>query len=257
MVEFHFLGTGNAGGTPLWGCDCPACKIAAADPAKRRESATAALWVNNQVTLIDAGVTDLKERFSFQQLTRILLTHFHMDHVQGLFPLRWSEQTARIPVYRPDDPLGADDLYKHPGVLEFQPASAPFKPIAFDGFTITPVALIHSKITQGYLIDVNGWRLAYLTDTAGLPEQTREFLQAQRIDDLILDCSEPPRDATPRNHNDLNSALRIWSDLGARRVWLTHISHRLDAWLIDHPGELPEGVGIAYDGLVLRPEYGV
>jgi phosphoribosyl 1,2-cyclic phosphate phosphodiesterase len=34
-----------------------------------------------------------------------LLTHYHLDHVQGLFPLRWGVG-APIPVYGPPDDAG-------------------------------------------------------------------------------------------------------------------------------------------------------
>jgi phosphoribosyl 1,2-cyclic phosphate phosphodiesterase len=40
------------------------------------------------ITLVDAALPELGEAFRFEQVQRILLTHFHMDHVQGLFPLR-------------------------------------------------------------------------------------------------------------------------------------------------------------------------
>ncbi len=42
-----------------------------------------------------------------------------MDHVQGLFPLRWGVGD-KIPVYGPPDEQGCDDLFKHPGLLDFQ-----------------------------------------------------------------------------------------------------------------------------------------
>jgi phosphoribosyl 1,2-cyclic phosphate phosphodiesterase len=250
MLEFQFMGTGNAGGVPLWGCHCPACDLARRDPTQRRQSASAVIRTNDGVSLLDAGITELADHFSFEEMERVLLTHFHMDHVQGLFPLRWAECERKIPVYRPDDPVGADDLYKHPGVFEFLPPCDPFREIDFGDFCVTPLPLIHSRVTQGFLIRKGNWRLAYLTDTLGLPDRTLAYLQANQPDELVLDCSEPPRDTPPRNHNDLNSALLIWRETGPRRLWLTHISHRLDTWL-QQGGSLPEGVFVAHDGLTL------
>ncbi len=57
----------------------------------------------------------------------MLLTHYHPDHVQGLFHLRWGCGES-IPVYGPKDPQGCADLYRHPGVLDFQVPLKPFKP---------------------------------------------------------------------------------------------------------------------------------
>lgn len=254
MLEFEFLGTGNAGGVPLWGCHCSACESARQDSRLRRKSASAVIRCGQKATLIDAGITELAEYFRFEEVERVLLTHFHMDHVQGLFPLRWAECGERIPVYRPDDPEGADDLYKHPGAFEFLPPSELFREIDFGEFSVTPLPLIHSRVTQGLLIRKGNWRLAYLTDTVGLPDQTLEHLQAYPLDELVLDCSEPPREAPPRNHNDLNAALSTWRETGAKRLWLTHISHRLENWLMEG-GKLPDGVAPAYDGLILSPSH--
>ena len=254
MFEFQFMGTGNAGGVPLWGCECSACEAARLDTGRRRHSASALIRTDEGVTLVDAGVTELSQQFGFDEIRRVLLTHFHMDHVQGLFPLRWSEREARIPVFRPNDPVGADDLYKHPGVFEFMPPCASFEEVAFPEFSVVTLPLIHSRVTQGFLIRHGHWRLAYLTDTRGLPEQTLAHLQAEGVDDLVLDCSEPPRDLAPRNHNDLTLALSVWRESGAKRLWLTHISHRLDLWL-QQGGELPEGVQVAHDGMVLGPDH--
>ncbi|GAA0783837.1 phosphonate metabolism protein PhnP [Marinobacterium sediminicola] len=253
MFEFQFMGTGNAGGVPLWGCDCPACEAARLDSNRQRRSCSALIRTDEGITLIDAGVAELGQLFRFEEVRRVLLTHFHMDHVQGLFPLRWSECEQRIPVFRPDDPEGADDLYKHPGVFEFRPPSADFETIELPGFSLMTLPLIHSRVTQGFLIRHGDWRLAYLTDTRGVPEQTMKRLQDEPVDELVLDCSEPPRVPAPRNHNDLTLALAVWRQSGAKRLWLTHISHRLDLWL-QQGGELPDGVYVASDNLVLSPD---
>lgn len=87
-----------------------------------------------------------------------------MDHVQGLFHLRWGCGNS-IPVYGPADEQGCDDLFKHPGILDFQPPLTPFVSVTLGGLRITPLPLNHSKITHGYLIQSADGALAYLTDT--------------------------------------------------------------------------------------------
>lgn len=250
MPELEFLGTGDAGQVPRWGCDCDACQRARLDPARKRRPCSAALHTEEGTTLIDAGCTDLAERFAFDDIRRVLLTHFHMDHVQGLFHLRWGQCRSKIPVYRPDDPKGADDLYRHPGVFKFQPPCSAFERQQFPGFDLTPLPLLHSRPTQGLLIETPCTRLAWLTDTLGLPRVTQDFLQQQpRLDWLVLDCSEPPRQTPPRNHNDLTRALHIHHLLAPGRTLLTHIGHEFDDWLESGRGDLPATVSIARDGL--------
>ncbi|MFT5719765.1 MAG: phosphoribosyl 1,2-cyclic phosphate phosphodiesterase [Motiliproteus sp.] len=258
MFEITFTGTGNAGQVPVWGCPCKACVRALAAPAHRRRPCSLAIRTPSGITLIDAGRTDLAERYAFDDIHRIVLTHFHMDHVQGLFHLRWSERTEKIPVFRPDDPVGADDLYKHPGVLAFQRPLVPFETVTWEDFSITPLPLQHSKVTFGYLLETDDFRVAYLTDTLGLPAKTAAFLRnssPETLDYLIIDCSEPPRAIPPKNHNDINSVIDIYRQLQPKKMVLTHISHRLDCWLMgshqDSPQALPDNVIIAQDEMII------
>ncbi|MEN3262319.1 phosphonate metabolism protein PhnP [Sodalis endosymbiont of Spalangia cameroni] len=247
-MQLTFLGTGDVQQVPVFGCDCAACLRARQRPALRRTATSALIRCDDDLILLDAGQTHLEQRFAPGEITRILLTHYHMDHVQGLFALRWG-RGKRIPVYGPPDEQGCDDLYRHPGLLHFEPFLTPFVPLTWGALTLTPVPLIHSKITFGYLIRYRDQQLAYLTDTVGLPDETAEFLQRQPLTMVVLDCSYAPREAMPRNHNDITRALGIHARLRPQRTWLTHISHEVDNWLMRHA--LPAGVHAATDGLTL------
>lgn len=253
-MRLSFLGTGAAGGVPLWGCDCPACKRAAWVTDHRRAPCCALVEAGGERILLDAGLMDLAERFPAGSLSRILLTHYHPDHVQGLFHLRWGVGEP-LPVHGPPDSEGCADLYKNSGILDFQRLRK-FEPLHLGALTVTPVPLIHSKPTLGFCIEADGARLAYLTDTVGLPPSTREFLQGFRPDVLALDCTHPPMQTAPRNHNDLNLALAICEDLAAPRTFLTHLSHDLDAWLMAADIVFPERIAIATDGGTVQIQSG-
>jgi phosphoribosyl 1,2-cyclic phosphate phosphodiesterase len=202
--------------------------------------------------LIDAGLMDLHERFAPGTLDAIVLTHYHPDHVQGLFHLRWGRGQP-IPVYGPPDSAGCADLFKHPGLLAFQTARK-HTPFRIGALQFRPLPLIHSKPTLGYAIEGPGpSRFAYLTDTQGLPPSTVDFLRAWGPFRLAIDCTYPPTD-TPKNHNDWQTALACAGEVGAQGVWLTHISHALDDWLLAQRLEPPVGVQIARDGLCIGPE---
>lgn len=242
-----FLGTGAAGGVPLYGCDCAACKRAVVDPSRVRRPCSVLIEHGDTRVLIDAGLMDLHERFAPGTLDAFVLTHFHPDHVQGLFHLRWGSG-APIAVHAPPDAEGCADLYKHPGLLVFQ-RLAKFEPRRIGALNFMPLPLVHSKPTFGYAVEADdGTRFAYLTDTLGLPPQTETFLQAWRADGLAIDCSYPPRDEAPRGHNDWPSALAAIASVRPRRAWLTHIGHALDAWMLQTASTLPEGVEVASDG---------
>lgn len=243
-LQFTFLGTGDAAGVPCYGCHCAACEIARQHPGFQRHPSCLLLEKGKDRLLIDAGLADLRLRFHPGELDAILLTHYHMDHVAGLFPMRWGPAQP-LPVYGPDDKRGCDDLYKHPGCLDFQPPLEPFKPVQIGSWIIEPLPLKHSRPTLGYLVTQGDYHLAYLTDTVGLPPLTRERLQEVAIKDLILDCTHPPQESAPRNHNDWNLVSQIAADLKPQTTWLTHLSHEMDCWLLTR--ELPANIQIARD----------
>ncbi|XTZ38134.1 phosphonate metabolism protein PhnP [Salmonella enterica] len=239
-------GTGNAQLVPVFGCHCTACHRARRHPHYRRKPCSATVKFNEAVTLLDAGIPDLMDHFPAGQFQQFLLTHYHMDHVQGLFPLRWGVG-EKIPVYGPPDELGCDDLFKHPGLLDFSHTVAPFVVFDLQGLQVTPLPLNHSKLTFGYLLETAHSRMAWLSDTAGLPDKTLKFLLNNRPEVMVIDCSFEPRKEIPKNHNDLNAVITLNEVIGSPKVILTHISHLLDQWMMKNP--LPQGVEAGYDGM--------
>ena len=247
-MRLTLLGTGDARQVPVYGCSCRACAAVHTDPRLRRRPCSALVETGDQRWLIDSGLPDLTERFPPRSFNGILQTHYHADHAQGLLHLRWGQGLV-IPVHGPVDSEGLADLYKHPGILDFSEPFAAFQTRVLGDLQVTALPLTHSRPTFGYLLENDGRRMAYLTDTVGLPLDTLGYLQRQPLDALILDCSMPPQPQTPRNHNDLTLALQIIEQLRPSGAVLTHIGHTLDAWLIEQGDALPDHVTIARDGM--------
>ncbi|MGB4073982.1 phosphonate metabolism protein PhnP [Pseudomonas sp.] len=254
-MRLTLLGSGDARQVPVYNCHCAACVSARENPARRRGPCCALIECGTQRWLIDSGLTDLCERFPPHGLSGILQTHYHADHAQGLLHLRWG-QGLSIPVHGPDDPEGLADLYKHPGILDFSQPFAAFERRQLAELSVTALPLNHSKPTFGYLLegptlDGKSRRIAYLTDTLGVPEASAEVLAQGPLDLLVLDCSSAPQPVAPRNHNDLTRALEVIARLQPAQAVLTHIGHGFDTWLLEHPDALPAGVSLACDGRVL------
>lgn len=250
-MRLTLLGTGNAAGLPMYGCACQACLRASQYPEYRRKTSCGLLETPQQRWLIDAGLMDLSEHFPPHHLSGILLTHYHMDHVQGLFHLRWGVN-LRIPVISPDDTQGCDDLYKHSGILDFSQRAYPFRPFALGDVRVVPLPLNHSKLTLGYCFEYNHQVIAYLTDTAGLQEEVQDFLMAAQPDYMVIDCSFAPQSTTPKGHNDLNTVLALHERIQPKQTVLMHIAHTFETWLMKHADELPTHIIIGADGMVLE-----
>jgi phosphoribosyl 1,2-cyclic phosphate phosphodiesterase len=152
----------------------------------------------------------------------------------------------------PTTPEGFADLYHHSGPLDFsRPFSAFERRLLGPGLYVTAIPLTHSRITFGYLIEPATRRLAYLTDTVGLPPESEACLKPHRLDLLVLDCTFPPQTVAPRNHNDVTHALQIVAALSPDRTLFTHIGHTLDVWFAASRAQLPPGVSCAKDRLTV------
>ena len=250
-MRLTLLGTGNAAGMPLYGCNCVRCIEVQETTALRRGPAHALLEVANKRYLIDAGMMDIADRFPAGTLDGIFVTHFHPDHVQGLFHLRWGIGD-KIPVYHPTDNEGCADLYKHAGILDFQ-VQKKYEAFELGGVKITPLPLIHSKPTIGYLFEYKSQRVAYLVDTKGIPSRAEELLNnGNQLDALVVDTYFQPG-IENQNHNNLDDTLALHKVIGPKKTVMTHIGHDFDVWLTTHSNTLPDDVVPGHDGYVAFP----
>jgi phosphoribosyl 1,2-cyclic phosphate phosphodiesterase len=115
-------------------------------------------------------------------------------------------------------------------------------PFTIGGVEVVPIPLFHGALP------VLGFRIggfAYLTDCSRIPEASWPLLDGVRV--VIVDAL---RDRPHPTHFNLTEALEVVSRLDVERAYFTHVCH-------DLPHEatcarLPEGVRLAYDGLVLE-----
>ncbi len=246
-----FLGTGSVKARPVYGCYCQACFQASQDPFMIRRPASAVIQFADKTVLLDAGLTDLEERFPAGALSKIILTHYHHDHIAGLYSLRWGENLS-LPVIGPGETGSMGDLKEHPGILDFSQTTQAFTPFYLDSLEITPIPLNHSRPAFGYLLK-NDQSIAYLTDTDGLPNQSLQFLQDNTPDTMVLDCTfSPGNKYKSGSHNDIHDAIEIHERINPKRTLLTHISHDVDCWLLENGSKLPENMTAAEDGMVIN-----
>ncbi len=254
--ELTFLGTSTSLGVPMVGCACPVCT--SPDPRDFRDRSSILLRTPEQTVLVDTG-PDLRRqllRHRVTQVDAVLITHPHSDHIMGFDDLRpfTFGPDKRIPVYAAPDTMDAlrrtfsfafDPSNNYPGYLKPEPHEIG-GPFSLGRLTVTPLPVEHgSFITTGFRFDWPGFApVAYLPDCKAIPDETMVHLMD--IGTLILDALRYREHPT---HLHVEASIAVARECRARQTWFTHLSHDLKHATLE--AELPPGIGVAWDGLIL------
>jgi phosphoribosyl 1,2-cyclic phosphate phosphodiesterase len=255
-MEVIVLGSGTSQGVPMIGCPCAVCH--SPDPRNRRTRTSIHVVMDGLHVQVDAA-PELRLQCVAQgiaQVDHFILTHGHSDHIVGMDDLRrfcdmrdggalpvhtTAEGTRRVQAIFPYAVLERARVRGYPA---FQLLAMPAVLDLPQG-TIASTLLPHgSTETLGLVFTErsSGRRFAYYTDCKALtPEAIR---LAQGVDALIIDGLRP---LPHPSHLSIEEAIEAARGLGARRTWLTHLTH-----LTDHAtaeAALPPGTWLAYDGL--------
>lgn len=252
MGNLTFLGTGTSTGVPAIGCGCDVCL--SDDPKNKRLRASVWIEQDGLSILIDTS-TDLRTqalRAGIKDVDAVLYTHHHADHVHGIDELRSFSffRKKQIPCYgnkesieRIKEMFGyiflgdrADGGGKPD--LSLNHVEGPF---AISTVKVTPIAVKHGSL------DVLGYRIndtAYVTDCSLIPPSSKPLLEG--LDTLILGALGFKAHAT---HFTVEKALEAIESVKPRAAYLTHLTHNM--MHEDVSARLPQGVKLAWDGLVI------
>jgi phosphoribosyl 1,2-cyclic phosphate phosphodiesterase len=250
-MRLTILGAGASHGTPVIACDCATC--ISADPRDHRTRASALVEAGGRALLIDTG-PELRiqaVRECIRRVDAVLYTHYHADHVHGIDDLKAFNAVLGGPLPCYGNASTAANLRERfayafagtpwVGLIPHLTFEVVDDPIELLGVPITPIELRHGRVIS------TGWRLgsfAYLTDANAIPPHSMERLQG--LDLLVIDGLRPRPHPT---HFSIAEAIAVARELGAKRTLLTHMNH--DVHFAHTTAELPDGVGLAYDGLVV------
>ncbi|HET6578186.1 MAG TPA: MBL fold metallo-hydrolase [Gemmatimonadales bacterium] len=256
-MRLTFLGTGTSFGVPQIGCGCAVCR--SADPRDKRARSAALVETGGGTILVDTP-PELRLQLLAAGVARVdavLYTHEHADHTMGIDDLRIFSvrQRGPLPVYGPAETLERlrtsfryifdDAMRPYEGTskptLDLH-AIEPGRPLDVAGVELLPLAFRHGHLR------VFGYRmgpLAYITDVKAIPEAERRLLRD--LDVLVLNALWWRPHPT---HLSIAEAVRTAQELGARRTYLTHLTH--ETGHAELAGQLPDGIMPAYDGLTVE-----
>jgi phosphoribosyl 1,2-cyclic phosphodiesterase len=207
---------------------------------------------NDAVLVLDAGSgirplgLDLRKRRI--RRAHVLLTHLHLDHIEGLrFFAPLFDEDATLEIWGPPSPvfslrerlvrsfsppLFPIDLRRVPARISFH--DVPREPWAIAGATISAALVSHPGPTLGYRVVANGSCLAYLPDhepalAGALARTPREWISGSSVAedaDLLLHDAQFAEDEYAERigwgHSSVRDAVAFARAAGSRSLVLFH-----------------------------------
>lgn len=253
-MKIIFLGTGTSHGVPVVGCKCSVCN--SHDTRNLRNRSSIYIKKSGISIIIDtpAEFRLATLKYKIKKVDAVLLTHCHSDHIAGLDDLRrYNElQNTKIPVFGNENTIKEiknrfSYIFKKTQEGGGKPNLTLVKIKPYHKFMIGKVEIFPILVKHGTL-DVMAYRIenfVYMTDVSYIPRKSFNFLKNIKV--FVLDALRKEKHPT---HFSLSEAIEIVNKTGAKKVYFTHISHKLDHHTIEK--KLPLNVGLAYDGFMIN-----
>ncbi len=250
-MKITILGCGTSFGVPMIACKCPVCL--SDDTRNKRLRASILVTKGDKNVLVDTA-TDLRAQAiagGIEHVDAVLYTHPHAEHTHGIDELRrfnWL-QNSSIPCYGSPETLKVlRDNFKYIFVLQGKPGWQPNlttheieEPFELFGMKIVPVEVMHGDLPIfGYRFD----DFAYITDFSEIPEESMELLGGLSV--MVI---EALRVEPHPSHVTIAQAMEYVEALKPKRAIFTHMAHGFDYETVMK--ELPPGMELAYDGMVI------
>ncbi len=252
-IKVTFLGTGTSSGVPMIACSCEVCTSTNTKDKRLRSSVM--IETENTVIVIDT-TPDFRYqmlRLGIKKVDAILFTHPHKDHIAGLDDVRAFNFFTKKPMevyanYLTEEALRRDYYYafsdtKYPGVPEINLNTITNGSFTVGDLLIEPVLVWHLKMP------VLGFRFGpftYITDANRIEDDEQQKITGSKI--IVLNAL---RRQPHISHFSLQEAVGLVQELQVPEAYFTHISHQLGRH-DDVEKELPYGIHLGYDGLVLK-----
>jgi len=252
-MKITFLGTGTSQGVPIIACECVVCQ--SADSKDKRLRTSVLVETENTNFIIDTGPDFRYQmlREGVKKLDAVVFTHEHKDHVAGFDDIRGFNWKTQMPMEVYATPnveiaLKRDFHYafaekRYPGVPSLNLHILDNNPFEVGDLVLTPIEVLH------YKLPVFGYRVgdfSYITDVNFIAEAEKEKLKGSKV--LVLSAL---RQSEHISHYSLEQAIEVAREVGAEQTYFIHMSHQMGLHE-EVDAQLPEGMNLSYDGLVLE-----
>ncbi|ATL47123.1 MBL fold metallo-hydrolase [Chitinophaga caeni] len=249
-LKVTFLGSGTSQGVPVIACDCRVCTSENPKDNRLRSSILLETAVGNIVVDTTPDFRYQMLRAKVKQLSAVLITHSHKDHIAGMDDIRafnyfqqepidiYATEFSQNVIIREFAYAFAD--YKYPGVPEIELRTIADEPFLVNGLRVIPINVLHHKMP------VTGFRIhdfTYITDANFIAAEEKEKIRGSKV--LVLNALRKEQHIS---HFTLSEAVALAQELEIPEVYFTHISHQLGLHE-EINAELPDGMALAYDGL--------
>jgi len=251
-IKITFLGTGTSSGVPMIGCSCAVCT--STDKKDKRLRSSILVQTKETTLVVDSGPDFRYQmlREGIKQLDAVIFTHPHKDHVAGLDDVRGFNYFMQKPMQVYGNEMTLEVIIrefpyaftekKYPGAPDIQLNTISDEPFVVGDLLITPIIVWHLHMP------VMGFRFGkftYITDANRIEPQSMDIIKGSEV--VVLNALRKEKHIS---HFSLSEAIATVRELQSPTAYFTHISHQLGKHQ-DVCKELPEGISLAYDRLVI------
>lgn len=245
-MKITLLGTGDATGTPVIGCNCPTCQDAHKGGKSQRTRFAILVESSEGTVLIDTG-PDLRYQLlktETKHIDGVIWTHGHYDHFAGF--AEFHRVQYNVDVY------GLTETLEY--ILDYLQFLRPkkhernmYEPFELIGLEFTLFEVIHPPVKRsiGVMIRDGNTKVVITGDTQrDIPKKSIDTIMEPDL--LIADAIVPPT-VEVKKHMNTAEAMDLAQEIKAKKVVFTHLSH----FFKPHDEAVKE-YPLGYDGMVFE-----